>query len=557
MASRDTQLNIVIDAQNNTASGFSSLKKQLDITKVSVEGISGAMKTVGTGGVVALTGLTAFLAKSVHSYGDTQLAIAKVDATLKAMENTTRTVVVGTKEVAGALKLTGTDAQMTQNKISALNLKLRENELSLKELSKEYKKGDISKKEYKLAVDKINNSTASAKLSIQNFQNALSATDVTTVNITKSFTGIGGSFDEIKTKILEASKAVIRLGFDDEAAAVSITKLFQRTNDLNEAIRLNALAMDLSRSKSVDLETASQMISLVMSGNARALKEYGIELDETKTPMEALAQLQGMVAGQAELATTSITVQNQVLKESFANLQDGIAKSLVPLLTELLGKVTPYIEKLTEWIEKNPELTKQMILMGLALTAIVAVMLPLGLALPAIVSSITALATRFGLVAVALGTTAMPLLGIIALLGIIGVTAYKISQQWQDAWDVITIAVANSANTVQVIIEGIMNYIIDSVNWLINKVNSLISKLESVPILGKKFKDIKIDTFDKFQMERFDTGAIYNNMMDRPKSGTIGDTILNITGNNFMSDEDSAEKIGDMIMSRLRLSNQM
>lgn len=557
MSSRDTQLNIIVNAQDKTASGFASLKKQLDVTKVSVDGISSAMKTVGTGGVVALTGLTAFFAKSVQSYGQTQLAIAKVDATLKAMENTTRTVVTGATEVAGALKLTGTDAQLTKNRIESLNLKISEQEQSLKKLKRAYKDGDISKKEFNLKEKQIQNSIEANRLSINKYNQALKETDIKTITTTKTISGMGMSFDDAKKKIIEASKAVIRLGFDDEAAALSITKLFQVTGDLNKAIELNALAMDLSRAKNIGLEDSARMVTLVLAGQGRALKEYGIELDETKTPLEALAQLQGMVAGQAESATSSITVQNQVLKESFANLQDEVGERLVPMLSMLIGIVTPYVEKLTEWIDKNPELTKQIFLVGTALTAVVAVMLPLGMVLPTIVSFITALATGFGLVAVALGTTAMPLLGIIALLGILGVTAYKIAQQWQDAWDVITIAVAFTANKIQEIIEGIMNFIIDSINWLINKVNSLISKLEKVPILGKKFKDMKIDTFEQFQMQRYDTGAIYNNMMERPASKTLGDTILNVTGNTFMSDEDSAEKIGDMILSRLRLSNAL
>ncbi len=248
MASKTTELQIAVDAQDRTAAGFKGVQKQLGQMSVSVQGVSSAMKSVGVVGAAAFTGVTAFLTRSVQSYGDAQLAIAKVDATLKAM---------------------------------------------------------------------------------------------------------GRTMDGSKEKILEASRAAIRLGFDDEAVAVSITRLYQRTGDLNEAMRLNALAMDLSRAKSVDLETSSRMIALVMSGNARALKEYGIVLDETKTPMESLAELQGMVAGQAEAATGSISVQTQVLREQFANFQDAVGALLVPALTQFLTAVTPIIEKLTEWAEKT------------------------------------------------------------------------------------------------------------------------------------------------------------------------------------------------------------
>ena len=38
---------------------------------------------------------------------------------------------------------------------------------------------------------------------------------------------------------------------------------------------------------------------------------------------------------------------------------------------------------------------------------------------------------------------------------------------------------------------------------------------------------------------------------------TLGGLNITITGNTFMSDEDAAETIGDMIISRLKLHNRL
>ena len=111
---------------------------------------------------------------------------------------------------------------------------------------------------------------------------------------------MGGNFEETKGKIEAAAAATVKLGFDDEAAAVSIARLYQKTNDYNQALQLNAIAMDLARAKNLGLEQASQLVSMAYSGNAKLLKQYGIEIDENKKPMEALVELQNKLKGRAE-----------------------------------------------------------------------------------------------------------------------------------------------------------------------------------------------------------------------------------------------------------------
>jgi len=448
VATSETKLKIVVDAENRTASALNSIKNQLDVTQVSVAGISDAMKTVGKVGVGALTALGGFLGWSVKTYGETQLSVAKVDATLKAM---------------------------------------------------------------------------------------------------------GGTALEARDKIMEASKAVVRLGFDDDAAAVSITKLYQRTGDLNQALELNALAMDLARAKSISLESASQMISLVMSGNARALREYGIVLDETSTPMEALAELQTMVAGQAEAATSSIIVQQQMLSEQFTNLRDSVGALLIPMLLELVERVSPVIDKIKEWIDTNPELAKTVLIATAAVLGIVAVMLPLGIILPTLVTGFMAIAGAIGIAGGIIAGITLPAWGLIAVLGVIGYTVYRIANQWQDAWDLIVISVGASANVIQNIIESVANFVIDNLNMVINGINNVIASLSKIPKLGKQFEKMQISTLERVAFERYDTGAIYNRMMDRPSGGG---TVVNINGGTYLS-EDVAEDIGDLIMERLKLSNAL
>ena len=146
-----------------------------------------------------------------------------------------------------------------------------------------------------------------------------------------------------KDALLQAAGAATKLGFDDEEAAISIANLYQRTGDLTKATELNTLAMDLSRQKGISLAESSNMIGMVMSGNGRALKQYGIEISDTLTPMEALDELQKKVGGNAEAFGQTFTGQVEILKVAFGNMMEAIGDKVLPLLVELATKYVPIV----------------------------------------------------------------------------------------------------------------------------------------------------------------------------------------------------------------------
>lgn len=147
-------------------------------------------------------------------------------------------------------------------------------------------------------------------------------------------------------EILRLAEATVKLGFSDETAAENIAFLVQRTGDLTKANELNNLAMDLARAKNIDLATAGNLVGQVMSGNGRALKQFGIEIDESLGPMAALEQLQGKVAGQAEAFAGTATGKMQILTESWGQFKEQVGASLTDALV-------PFLEKLIE-IANNP-----------------------------------------------------------------------------------------------------------------------------------------------------------------------------------------------------------
>src|SRR5262249_50774262 len=129
--------------------------------------------------------------------------------------------------------------------------------------------------------------------------------------------------------LLAAGNAATQLGFDNEEAAVSVAKLFQRTGDASQAIRLNAIAMDLARDRTLDRTTASTLVGLVLSGNSRVLKNYGIDIKDTATPMEALDELQRRLAGSAAAYADTLPGKLAVLREKWTNVTEQIGNALI------------------------------------------------------------------------------------------------------------------------------------------------------------------------------------------------------------------------------------
>lgn len=153
-----------------------------------------------------------------------------------------------------------------------------------------------------------------------------------------------------KDAILKAADAVTRLGFDDEDAAESITKMYQRTGNLTKAIQLNNLAMDLARAKNIDLLDAANLVGQVLSGNGRVLKQYGIEISDSLPPLEALKVLQKQVAGQAAEFSGTFQGQMEILSVNFQNIKEVIGSALIDALM-------PFIQQFTTWL--NDPKTKE------------------------------------------------------------------------------------------------------------------------------------------------------------------------------------------------------
>lgn len=165
--------------------------------------------------------------------------------------------------------------------------------------------------------------------------------------ILKTLTGDLTKNSEAVTK---AANAAMQLGFDDEDASIAMAKLMQVTKDTTQAQDFLNVSMDLARFKGIDLEAATQAMTMAMQGSGKILKQLGIEVPDNATKTQILGLVYDKVKGQAEAfgntaagAQAKLAVQIENVKEQFGNA--------------LLKGLTPFVQKLSEWISK-PETQK-------------------------------------------------------------------------------------------------------------------------------------------------------------------------------------------------------
>jgi|GEM_PF-4738878 len=166
-------------------------------------------------------------------------------------------------------------------------------------------------------------------------------------------------------------KELARTALDDGQGREAIARLTQATGDYKTALDLMGLAQDLARGKSIDLQTAAEIVGKVHEGNTGILARYGITLGENATAQEALAELQKRFAGQAEAYGNTFAGAQQKMDVALGNLKETIGAAVLPALTSLfswlsqlatgaipvvenaLKAVGPVIQTVFQWISDN------------------------------------------------------------------------------------------------------------------------------------------------------------------------------------------------------------
>lgn len=153
-------------------------------------------------------------------------------------------------------------------------------------------------------------------------------------------------------------------GFADDEARDSLVRLIRSTKDVNEATKLNALAMDLARLKGIPLADAANLIAKAHDGQFTALNKAGIAIDKNATATQALATIQALAAGQADTYANSEAGGAKRMGIGFAELGESVGSLFLPVMQgavgllndQLIPALNGVVGTVQSWIGNNQQL---------------------------------------------------------------------------------------------------------------------------------------------------------------------------------------------------------
>lgn len=160
-----------------------------------------------------------------------------------------------------------------------------------------------------------------------------------------------------------------------DMASVFNTDVTDALSAINQAIRGETEAI---RRYAGDVTDASVQTFLLSQGITKTVSSM-TEQEKRLARIDLIMSQTAITAGDFANTSESLANQQRILSAQLTNVSAKLGNAFLPIVTELVNKIAPLITKLADWVEKNPELAKNIILTTLAITGLVAITATLGL----------------------------------------------------------------------------------------------------------------------------------------------------------------------------------
>lgn len=555
MATKEAKLQIVVDAQNRTQGAFNSLQQNLDGVKKSYSGLQSVMTAVGTAGVAAFGGLSllsAGIVKAGADFEQTQIAFETMLGSAELAKQTLQEL----SQFAATTPFELTQLEEASKRLLAYGLSAEELLPTLRML------GDISAgvgmdklPQLILAFGQVRAATKLTGMELRQFSEAgvplLGA-------LVDQFNAQGGVMRTVEGNAEKVASKMESLNHTLEKQNNRLREMRKNGNTASAAYK--NLKLDIAR-------TEEQLAAL-----PAVTSSYSEQVKVTAADVLDMVSAGEVTYAQVQEALTSMTAEggrfnDLMLRQSaslaglWSNFKDQLSLTARAIGEELLPYLKPLAERLIEvakavgtFVSEHPRLSAFMLMAALGLAALMALLLPLAIALPGLIVLFGALGTVFGVVTAMSAPLLLAFGAVAAGLAILISQGYLTRQAWQDVWLGIKLITADAANAVIAIAESMVNMLLENVNRVIRAINAVIAAAQKVPGIGKKLSSLS-EIKAEFGSINPDIIAA-DDIAGRSNPFSAAAPVLAMSGNVFLS-EDVAERIGDLILGKLKLSNQM
>ncbi len=425
MASSRT-LDIIIKAQDNASQTLKGLEGQVQKNKK-------AFQTMAAAGTAAFAAVAGTIAASMKTYNEFDTTLNKI----AGLVGINREVIKGwEKDIKNLSVETGKSSRELADALYFITSAGIKGSEAIDVLEMSAKAAAAGLGEAKVVADLV---TSAMNAYGAETLNAQQATDILVATVREGkaepeelaasmgmvlpiASELGVSFDQVGAAIAGMTRTGTNAATASTQLRQILASLLNPTTQASEALDSFGTSASEIRMKLreeglidtlVDLDEKfgdnEEAASLVF-GNIRALSGVldllGGNAEENIAIFEKMAESGGAL-DMAFQATEDSTRAWERLKAQLESVKIVIGNAVAPAMISLLESITPIVEKIAEWIEKNPELTSKILLTVGAVGGLVAVFGLLALALPAITALIAVLASPITLIIAAFGLLAV------------------------------------------------------------------------------------------------------------------------------------------------------
>jgi hypothetical protein len=171
----------------------------------------------------------------------------------------------------------------------------------------------------------------------------------------------------------------------------------------------------------------------------------------------------------------------QVLNAQITNLREALGAPFVSILSNVLTKIQPILDKFVEWSEKNPILVKNILLTAMAIAAFIAILGTVGLIIPKIIEGIALLGSAFIFLATnPIGWVIIAISALITASVLLVANWEKVKKFFEETWQGIQIIFTEAIDKIKTEIEGLKTIF----NDIIGKIQSFFNALSPANISG-------------------------------------------------------------------------
>lgn len=187
--------------------------------------------------------------------------------------------------------------------------------------------------------------------------------DRMTTALAANVKGFSGNTDSIEALIHKRED----LAFSDGDLRDSLTTLVTKYKDVDQAQRIQGVAMDVARLKGISLADATALVTKGMDGNKKILTQLGIELPKTASAQDRLTAIQAKAAGQAEKYGASAAGGQEAFQIAMDDVIEDVGSGLIPIITAAFGflrtqaipAIRGVIGAVSKWMSENRPLIDQ------------------------------------------------------------------------------------------------------------------------------------------------------------------------------------------------------